>query len=135
MLNFGHTVVMKKTTLKDIAEAAGVSVATVSMILSGKGKISEAVSTRVQNIASEMNYIKYSKEKSDKEWGEIEPSDTFQTPTYCGDYDATEQEFRFSYYDKHTKEWWFELTLESLRRITHGDLKFIDLYKPNNQSN
>ena len=65
MLNFGHTVVMKKTTLKDIAEAAGVSVATVSMILSGKGKISEAVSTRVQNIASEMNYIKYSKEKSE----------------------------------------------------------------------
>ena len=77
----------------------------------------------------------YSKEKFDKEWGEIELCDTFQTPTYCGDYDAIEQEFRFSYYDTHTKEWWFELTLESLRRIIHGDLKFIDLYKPNNQSN
>ncbi len=36
---------MKKTTLKDIAEVAGVSVATVSMILSGKGSISEAVVT------------------------------------------------------------------------------------------
>ena len=39
---------MKKTTLKDIAKAAGVSTATVSMILSGKGKISDAVVDRVQ---------------------------------------------------------------------------------------
>ena len=52
---------MKKTTLKDIAEVAGVSVATVSMILSGKGKISEVVSAQVQKIASEMGYLKYAK--------------------------------------------------------------------------
>lgn len=59
-----HTLGMKKTTLKDIAEEAGVSVAAVSMILSGKGKISEVVASRVQNIASEMGYTKYSKRRT-----------------------------------------------------------------------
>ncbi len=47
---------MKKTTMKEIADAAGVSVAAVSMILSGKGKISESVSTQVLNLAEEMGY-------------------------------------------------------------------------------
>ena len=55
---------MKKTTLKDIAEVAGVSIATVSMILSGKGSISEAVVTRVQNIALELGYEKYPKARA-----------------------------------------------------------------------
>ncbi len=51
----------KTTTLYDVAEAAGVSTATVSMVLSGKGKISDVVSARVQDIANEMGYTKYSK--------------------------------------------------------------------------
>jgi LacI family transcriptional regulator len=55
---------MKKTTLKDIADAAGVSVAAVSMSLSGKGKISEDVASRIQDIAIEMGYTKYSKRSS-----------------------------------------------------------------------
>jgi LacI family transcriptional regulator len=55
---------MKKTTLKDIAEAADVSVATVSMCLSGKGKISEDVASRVQSLAAEMGYSKYKKRRA-----------------------------------------------------------------------
>ena len=47
---------MKKPTLKDIADAAGISVAAVSMILAGKGKISPAVSGRVRALAEEMGY-------------------------------------------------------------------------------
>ncbi len=47
---------MKKTTLKDVAEAAGVSAATVSMILSGKGKISSAMKDKVLALADELGY-------------------------------------------------------------------------------
>ena len=34
--------------------------------------------------------------KSHKEWDEIESDDMFQSPKYCGGYDAAEQEFTFS---------------------------------------
>ncbi|MDP2792321.1 MAG: LacI family DNA-binding transcriptional regulator [Rectinemataceae bacterium] len=51
---------MKKTTLKDVAEAAGVSIAAVSMILSGKGKISPAVANRVRALSEEMGYSRKS---------------------------------------------------------------------------
>jgi DNA-binding LacI/PurR family transcriptional regulator len=42
--------------LKDIAERAGVSIATVSMALSGKGKISSDVCDRIIAIADELDY-------------------------------------------------------------------------------
>lgn len=58
---------MKKVTLKDIADLAGVSTATVSMILSGKGNISETVIARVQQIASELGYEKSKKGRSETE--------------------------------------------------------------------
>lgn len=47
---------MGKTTLKDVAEAAGISIAAVSMILSGKGKISPGMADRVKALAAEMGY-------------------------------------------------------------------------------
>jgi DNA-binding LacI/PurR family transcriptional regulator len=47
---------MKTITLKDIAEAAGISVAAVSMILSGKGNISPGQVSRVRSLAEEMGY-------------------------------------------------------------------------------
>lgn len=47
---------MKKPTLKDVADAAGISVAAVSMILAGKGKMSPAVSEKVRGLAMEMGY-------------------------------------------------------------------------------
>jgi DNA-binding LacI/PurR family transcriptional regulator len=42
--------------MSDIAEAAGISIAAVSMILAGKGKISPALVCRVQALAREMGY-------------------------------------------------------------------------------
>ncbi len=47
---------MKKPTLKDVADVAGISIAAVSMILAGKGKMSPAVSERVRGLAVEMGY-------------------------------------------------------------------------------
>lgn len=47
---------MKTTTLKDIAEIAGISVAAVSMILAGKGKMSMSVAEKVRSIALELGY-------------------------------------------------------------------------------
>ena len=46
----------KEIKLSDIAERAGVSVATVSMVLSGKGKISSLMSDKVIAIAEQLNY-------------------------------------------------------------------------------
>jgi DNA-binding LacI/PurR family transcriptional regulator len=55
---------MKKTTLRDLAEAAGISVAAVSMILSGKGKISTAVAARVRALAEEFGYSRKAAESA-----------------------------------------------------------------------
>ncbi len=51
-----NTIVTKTTTIKDIAKALGVSVATVSYSLSGKGNISAAVSKLVRDTAVKMHY-------------------------------------------------------------------------------
>ena len=64
-----HTWNMKRVTLKDIADRAGVSTATVSMILSGKGNISEAVSARIRQIALELGYERYKKGRSETKNG------------------------------------------------------------------
>ena len=43
-------------TLKDIAKKAGVTPATVSMALNGKGSISDGTRKRIERIAKEMGY-------------------------------------------------------------------------------
>ena len=43
-------------TIKEIAKASGVSVATVSNIINEKGKVSEETRIRVQKVIEEMNY-------------------------------------------------------------------------------
>lgn len=48
------------STIKDIAKEAGVSIATVSIVLNGKGKerkISEETQARIYAIAQELNYV------------------------------------------------------------------------------
>jgi LacI family transcriptional regulator len=52
------------TTIKDIAEKAGVSTATISYVLNNKGKISEETRGRVLKIVNEMNYRRNSIAKS-----------------------------------------------------------------------
>lgn len=48
---------MKRVTIKDVARVAGVSTATVSLVLAGKGNISEDTRKRILEIVKEMNYI------------------------------------------------------------------------------
>ena len=47
----------KNTTLKDIAEASGVSITTVRKALNNQGKISEELHNKIIKIAGDMNYI------------------------------------------------------------------------------
>ncbi len=48
---------MKHTTIKDVAKAAGVSITTVSQVLSNKGSLKEETRSLVTKIAGEMNYV------------------------------------------------------------------------------
>lgn len=52
----------KKPTLKDIAEASGVSIATVSFVFSGKGNISKEMSNKILSIANELGYKRQKKQ-------------------------------------------------------------------------
>ena len=55
-----------KPTLTDIAKQADVSLSTVSLVLSGKGKISDAVREKVRAVAREMGYRKPSARRVEK---------------------------------------------------------------------
>ncbi|ADU69074.1 Mal regulon transcriptional regulator MalI [Pantoea sp. At-9b] len=48
----------QKITIHEVAEAAGVSVTTVSLVLSGKGRISTATSARVNQAIEQLGYIR-----------------------------------------------------------------------------
>lgn len=48
---------MKKTTINDVAALAGVSVTTVSMVLSGKGRISSVTAERVSEAIEQLGYV------------------------------------------------------------------------------
>lgn len=50
---------MKRTSIKDIAQTVGVSAATVSLVLTGKGKdgrVSKEMSEKIRNVARDLNY-------------------------------------------------------------------------------
>jgi len=50
---------MKRTSIKDIAQAVGVSAATVSIVLTGKaknGRVSKDMAEKIRTVAKEMNY-------------------------------------------------------------------------------
>jgi len=65
--------------------------------------------------------------KSFEEWDELESDDMFQSQKYCGGYDATEQAFTFSYFERSGKEWWFQVPYEDIASICNGELKYFDL--------
>lgn len=62
------------------------------------------------------------------EWRAIESSDMFQTQNFCGGFDATEDEFTFSYFTKNN-EYWFQISLLKLDKILKNEMKFIKLIK------
>ena len=48
----------KKITIHDVALAAGVSVSTVSLVLSGKGRISTSTGERVNAAIEELGFVR-----------------------------------------------------------------------------
>lgn len=50
--------IVKKVTITDVAHAAGVSVATVSLVLSGKGRISAATGERVNQAIEQLGFVR-----------------------------------------------------------------------------
>ncbi|MDF7680844.1 Mal regulon transcriptional regulator MalI [Enterobacteriaceae bacterium ESL0689] len=49
---------VKKITINDVAQRAGVSVSTVSLVLSGKGRISTATSERVNQAIEQLGFVR-----------------------------------------------------------------------------
>ncbi|MFC0227020.1 Mal regulon transcriptional regulator MalI [Serratia aquatilis] len=49
---------IKKITITDVAQLAGVSVTTVSLVLSGKGRISPSTMTRVNQAIEQLGYVR-----------------------------------------------------------------------------
>lgn len=47
----------KRSTIKDVAKKAGVAISTVSLVMNGKGFVSNETSTRVLNVAKQLNYV------------------------------------------------------------------------------
>ena len=45
------------TTIRDVAELAGVSIATISRVLNNKGKVSAETAERVRAIVKELGYV------------------------------------------------------------------------------
>jgi len=59
LLNLHQNNYMKRTSIKDIAHAVGVSTATISLVLSGKakeGRVSKEMVDKITRVAKEMNY-------------------------------------------------------------------------------
>ncbi len=50
--------IAKKVTINDVAQAAGVSVTTVSLVLSGKGRISSATGERVNHAIEHLGFVR-----------------------------------------------------------------------------
>lgn len=64
-----------------------------------------------------------------KNWRLIESCDQFQTKYYSGGFDATEDEFTFSYYDPNGDEYWFQLSLSDIDSIVKGKMTEINIRK------
>ena len=68
-----------------------------------------------------------SKGKSLNEWKEIESCDMFQTQSFCGGFDATENQFTFSYFANDSTEFWFQFSLSELDHFLNGKLTEVEL--------
>ena len=62
-------------------------------------------------------------------WSLIESDDQFQTENYCGGFDATENEFCFSYYKNNGIEYWFQLSLSDINSIAKEEISEFSIRK------
>lgn len=60
-------------------------------------------------------------------WCLVESSDQFQTNDFCGGFDATEEEFCFSYYDENRIEYWFQFPLTDVDKFVNGEIEEIEI--------
>nr|WP_321238070.1 LacI family DNA-binding transcriptional regulator [uncultured Tolumonas sp.] len=89
------------TTIRDVAELAGVSIATISRVLNNKGKVSEETADRVRAIVKELDYV-YVKQPLKPRRTEVKPQGLFAIilPTLSNPYfsellDIVEQEVQY----------------------------------------
>jgi hypothetical protein len=68
--------------------------------------------------------------RSVAEWAAFESCDQFQSPHYCGGFEADEGAFCFSYYDLSGVESWFTLSLSQAQAIAHGASLGLELREP-----
>ena len=57
------------------------------------------------------------REWDEEAWSAHESDDEFQTEHLCGGFDATEQEFCFSWYASNGKEYWFQFPLAEAQNL------------------
>ena len=67
--------------------------------------------------------------KSESEWAFIESDDMIQVGNYIGGFDATEMAFCFSYFDEKNNEYWFQISLAEVERISTGLIEKLTLRK------
>ena len=65
------------------------------------------------------------KNYSEKQWAEMESDDMFQNNSFCGGFDADENEFCFSYFSPDGNEYWFQIDISSAIQIAEGNKKQI----------
>ncbi|HSF38252.1 MAG TPA: hypothetical protein VLT87_00580 [Thermoanaerobaculia bacterium] len=65
--------------------------------------------------------------RSEEEWAEIESDDMFQSESYEGGFDATEEAFCFSRHADDGQEYWFQLTLSEVQAIAAGEERVIEM--------
>ena len=89
------------TTIRDVAELAGVSIATISRVLNNKGKVSEETADRVRALVKELDYV-YVKQPLKPRRTEVKPQGLFAIilPTLSNPYfsellDIVEQEVQY----------------------------------------
>jgi hypothetical protein len=64
--------------------------------------------------------------RPEEEWAEIESDDMFQSESYEGGFDATEEAFCFSHHAQDDQEYWFQLTLSEVQAIAAGEDRAIE---------
>jgi hypothetical protein len=82
---------------------------------------------KIDNEFKEICFEILNENKTDEEWGEISSCDMFQSDHYCGGYESLEKAFYFSYYDLLGQEFWFQVTLNDIKKIAEGKIEEVTI--------